>query len=149
LGSAEMKQLQVGRGALRRIGAISIFIATAFGAHTQAAKNGEPMVIAAANVDGYWAGKLRIGSDDIPEILLDLRQDDDVIWGQMVVWHSDFVLTGTLKGNEITLWIGVRGGTLEFKGEVKGDVMEGSAAISDKDGRWSATRFKPPPERPQ
>jgi hypothetical protein len=155
LGSADMKQLQVGHDVLRWVGAISILIAAASGAHAQATKNGEPMVIAAANVEGYWAVKLKLrsgGGDDWPMLFV-LHQDDDVIWGHIVITRSGFILTGALKGNEITLWFTTefegRDNTFEFKGEVKGDVMEGSADIHDQDARWSATRFKLAPERPQ
>ena len=66
LGSAEMKQLQVAHDVLRWLGAISILIAAAFGADAQATKNGEPVVIAAANVEGYWAVKVMGRHDDVP-----------------------------------------------------------------------------------
>jgi hypothetical protein len=154
--------MQVGHDVLRWVAAVSMVIAAAFGAHAQATKNGDPTAIAAANVEGHWAVKLKLGSrlgDDFP-IFFDLHQDDvGVIWGHMVVGHhADFILTGTLKGSQITLWVNIEreGGndTYEFKGEVKGDVMEGSSVVRDEDGRWSnarwtASRFKPPPERPQ
>jgi hypothetical protein len=135
-----MKQLQVGHNVLRCVGAISIVIAAAFGGHAQTTKNREPMAIAGANVERFWVARLQLGSgSEIPEMVLDLQQDDDVIWGRMVVWHADFPVTGTLKGNEITLWIGIPGDnfgiddlgdTLELKGEVKGGAMEGSASMA-------------------
>jgi hypothetical protein len=156
-----MKQLQVGHNVLRCVGAISIVIAAAFGVHAQTTKSREPMAIAGANVERFWVARLQLGSGvEIPEMVLALHQDDDVIWGMMIIWHSDFPVTGTLKGNEIMLWIGIPGDTfgiddlgdtLELKGEVKGDAMEGSASLAvrkDK-GRWSAKRYEPPPYRPQ
>ena len=62
----------------------------------------------------------------------------------MVIFRSAFPLTGTLNGNEIAFRSESEGYKVEFKGEVKGDVMEGSVAFHDRNGRWSATRLKHP-----
>jgi hypothetical protein len=144
--------MRAGHEVIRWVGAIGILIAAALGAHAQATKKavdlgsfGEPMVIGAASVESYWAGQLLIAGDNIPIVLI-LHQDDELIRGEMGVGHSDFRLTGTLKGNEIMLSISIPSGTLEFKGEVKGDAMEGAAATRNEKGRWSVTRFTPPPQ---
>jgi len=130
-----MKQLH-GHDVLRWVGAISIFIAAAFFAHAQATK-----------VEGFWV--LRI--EPTWQCLIVLQQMDPIIWEEEVIGHANYPLTGTLKSNEIVFRTEVEGQSSEFKGEVKGDMMEGSVSLPAPLGvvRWSATRFKPPPERPQ
>ena len=99
----------------------------------------------AANVEGFWGVRIRVETEpDDTEILIVLQQMSAILSGQVVILRSAFPLTGTLNGNEITFRSEIEGYKVEFKGEVKGDVMEGSVAFHDRKGRWSATRLKHP-----
>jgi hypothetical protein len=125
LASADMKQLRVGHDVLRWVGAISIFIACAFGAHAQTAK-----------VEGFWVLRIEPSS----ELLIVLQQMEPIIWGQVVIGHANYPLTGTLKSNEIMFRTEVEGQSSEFMGEVKGDMMEGSVSLPAPPGGCSVER---------
>jgi hypothetical protein len=94
------------------------------------------------SVEGWWSVKVEI--DDGGELALQLGQMHQVLWGIAVVHHWAGPVTGTLEGNRITLSVDVEGHFVDFEGEVKGDVLEGSVKAGGKNGRWRATRARVP-----
>jgi SAM-dependent methyltransferase len=107
--------------------------------------------IVPAKVEGAW--QVRFGSESL-NWFLKLEQTHQYITGGMVPGtHLVIFVKGRLDGTAITL-DGIASaypGTekpqrVEFKGEVKGDRMEGSYLVPDKQqsGTWSAVRKKEP-----
>jgi precorrin-6B methylase 2 len=104
------------------------------------------MWIVPAKVEGGWNVRL-IPEPIARDYFLKLQQTQQFISGALVGGtHAVVFVRGRLKGNEITLTDTADPPKIEFKGEVKGDNMEGSSRAIGKQlsWTWSATRKKPP-----
>jgi len=101
--------------------------------------------IVPARVEGDWQ-LLLAGETLAPDYLLKLEQTRQTVSGDLVGGpHAIIRVTGSLKGNEITFTDTDEPHKVEFKGEVKGDRMEGSSTTLGKPSwRWTATRKKAP-----
>ena len=99
--------------------------------------------IVPAKVEGTWQMQL-VGEPEPGGAHLKLQQTHQFLSGAVLAGHAVVPVSGRLKGNEITFADADNPHEIEFKGEVKGNVMEGSSTARGKRMRWRATREKRP-----
>ena len=101
------------------------------------------MWIVPAKVEGAWRMQL-VGEPEPGGAHLELQQTHQFLSGAVLAGHAVVPVRGRLKGNEIAFTDAGNPHEIEFKGEVKGNVMEGSSTIRGKRMPWRATREKRP-----
>ena len=99
--------------------------------------------IVPAKVEGTWQMQL-VGEPEPGGAHLKLQQTHQFLSGAVLAGHAVVPVRGRLKGNEITFADADNPHEVEFKGEVKGNVMEGSSTARGKQMPWRATREKRP-----
>jgi hypothetical protein len=102
-----------------------------------------------AKVGGGYHCTVEIGSEGF-EVELAVYQNGNRLRGSASGEAGEFELTGSVSGNTVTLsWSRPFGGKkipFMLKGEIKGDVIEGTADLSSiGKGTFTAERFMEPP----
>lgn len=116
-------------------------------ARTQSTQSGSGQADEAppAKVGGGYHCTVELDSDEF-EVEFAIYQNGNRLRGSASGEAGEFELTGSVSGNTVTLsWNRPYGGTqipFTLKGEIKGDVIEGTADLASKGkGTFTAQRF--------
>ncbi len=104
-----------------------------------------PASATAANITGTWEVTIYYQPDDSDyRATYVLKQEGEKITGTYQGMYGPADVTGTIKSNDVTLSVTVKGTTAEFSGKVtSATIMSGTVTgTSDKPRKWSAEKKK-------
>ncbi len=116
-------------------------------------KVGEPGIsyifsyVVPARVPGKWQSLVNVGGRDLP-LEFNLEQEFQVVEGKVEIRDRSAELRGRLKGDQIRMVAGGRGGVArhEFTGQVDGGVIKGTLTIGEGASRqqaaWTAKQMQ-------
>ncbi len=99
----------------------------------------------AANITGTWEVTIYYQPDDSDyRATYVLKQEGEKITGEYQGMYGPADVTGTIKSNDVTLSVTVKGTTAQFLGKVtSATTMSGMVTgTSDKPRKWSAVKKK-------
>jgi hypothetical protein len=93
-----------------------------------------------SDVSGRWEMSIKKRSGETQTWTLTLEQNDEALKGVITSEGGDLPVSGTIKGQAVTLSAKRYGVTVEFPGTVEGDTMTGTMRALSVNRQWSAKR---------
>ena len=92
------------------------------------------------DVTGRWEMSVQKRSGGAQTWTLTLEQDGEVLTGVITSEGGDLPVSGTIKGQAVTLSAKRYGVTVEFPAIVEGDTMTGTMRVLSVNRQWAAKR---------
>ena len=92
------------------------------------------------DVAGRWEMSIKKRSGQTQTWTLTLEQNDEALTGVITSEGGDLPVSGTIKGQAVTLSAKRYGVTVEFPGTVEGDTMMGTMRVLSVNRQWVAKR---------
>ena len=92
------------------------------------------------DVTGRWEMSVQKRSGGTQTWTLTLEQNDETLTGVITSEGGDLPVSGTIKGQAVTLSAKRYGVTVEFPGVVEGETMTGTMRVLSVNRQWAAKR---------